>query len=284
MFVIYRDEQILSQAVFAENMLACAKVKPKILSVLSSVLRSGCEFGIDFEIALGMRRHLQKLYGFSNLPSLSQVSVLCSDLQIIALSNIAPHSTTHMRELEQWLDFLIDFFFQESVHGYLSATTETVIAIPKFPLVSSKSKETDLSNEPSEFLKSTCHQSGEVKVHYEDVHENVEQHSNESIGVITDTSTCELNDEMREEKNSLIVESYVESNPVNEQNTEKKGGNSCNSSQSSSECLSEIRTSQDDDQLIKQQMAAALESYRKQKRLQTKIIHTEPPSPRAKKV
>jgi hypothetical protein len=57
------------------------------------------------------------------------------------------------------------------------------------------------------------------------------------------------------------------------------------SSSSSSECFSGARTPQEDDHIIKQQMAAALESYRRQKRLQTKIINTtEPKSHRIMKV
>lgn len=256
----------------------CAKVKPKILANLSSVLRNGCEFGIDFEMALGVRMHLQKLYGFSHLPSLSQVSVLSSDLLIIALTNISLHCSTHMRELEQWLDFLIDFYFQETGNNGVAPTnTKTdVTVIPEFPPKTSKQSDvSSQANQLSEASKSTKgDEVDKTDIRHEDTHENVERRVNECIATNEwrSVSTERLNEDQ-----PLVGSNCCES--VNE-DTREENEDSCSSScHSSSECLSGLRTPNDEDHVMKQQMAAALESYRKQKRLQSRIINTEPSSP-----
>ena len=276
-----RHEQILNQATFAENMQPCARVNPKILSTLTSVLRNGCEFGIDFEIALGMRRHLQKLYGFSQLPSLSQVTVLGSDLLIISLANIAPHSSIHMRELEQWLDFLIDFYFQESGNELASANSDPTAPTLEFQLVSSsKSNENVSSIEAPENGESTKEEDEDI--HCVNTKESVEKSANE-CAISSDINPGSIEEAADAEKQHLIEENSGESAPFDE-TKEEKDENICSSSSSSPECLSGVRTPIEDDQLIKQQMAAALESYRRQKRLQTRIVNTEPKSPRMTKV
>ena len=104
-------------ALFAENAQPCAPVGPKLLAGLTDALRTGCEFGLDFELAPDVRAHLQGSLGLGRPPSLSRVTSLASDLLVVALANVAPHSDRHMRELEQWLDFLLDFYFQESGSG-----------------------------------------------------------------------------------------------------------------------------------------------------------------------
>lgn len=263
-------------------MQVCAQVKPKILANLSSVLRNGCEFGIDFEIALGVRMHLQKLYGFSHLPSLSQVSVLSSDLLIIALTNIALHCSTHMRELEQWLDFLIDFYFQETGNNGVAPTnTETdVTVMPEFPLITSK--QSDVSSEASQLtdaFKSTEDDEVDNKdIRCADAHESAEEHSNELIATNNQSGLTE-----RLNEDQPLVES--DSCKTVRRETAEENDESCSSScHSSSECLSGLRTPHDDDHIIKQQMAAVLESYRRQKRLQSRIINTEPLSPVKMKV
>lgn len=111
------DEKIRSLALFAENAQPCAPVGPKLLAGLADALRTGCEFGLDFELAPDVREHLQGALGLGRPPSLSRVTSLASDLLVVALSNVALHSARHMRELEQWLDFLLDFYFQESGNG-----------------------------------------------------------------------------------------------------------------------------------------------------------------------
>jgi hypothetical protein len=248
----------MKSAVFAENMQPCAAVEPKILAILTSVLRLGCEFGIDFEIALGMRRHLQKLYGFSQPPSLAQVTGLSSDLLIVALANIALHYSTHMRDLEQWLDFLIDFYFQESGNELPPADSVPTDNTSEFQLVSSsKSKENVGTNDNDTTIV--------VQVETE---EKIEGEANECVTSSPKSGSIEESDE----KKQLL------------DTREEKDDEEC-SSPSSSECLSGARTPQEDDHIIKQQMAAALESYRRQKRLQTRIINTvEPKSSRITKV
>lgn len=275
-----RQEKILNQAVFAENMQTCARVNPKILAILTSVLRNGCEFGIDFEIALGMRRHLQKLYGFAQLPSLSQVTVLGSDLLIISLANIAPHSSTHMRELEQWLDFLIDFYFQESGNEILPASNSQPTAPTlEFQLVSSsRSRENVASNEtPEEGESTTKKVETQGDVLCADTNESVEEHANECV--TSSNNNVGPAEELDDEERQLMEgDGSFEPVPADEMKVEKDD-NICSSSSSSPECLSGVRTPLEDDHLIKQQMAAALESYRRQKRLQTRIINTQPKSP-----
>ncbi len=254
----------MKSAVFAENMQPCAAVEPKILAILTSVLRLGCEFGIDFEIALGMRRHLQKLYGFSQPPSLAQVTGLSSDLLIVALANIALHYSTHMRDLEQWLDFLIDFYFQESGSELPPADSVPTDYASEFHLVSSsKPKENVVTNDNE--LSSDMDTTIVVQVETE---EKIEGEANECVTSSPKSGSIEESDE----KKQLL------------DTREEKDDEEC-SSPSSSECLSGARTPQEDDHIIKQQMAAALESYRRQKKLQTRIINTvEPKSSRITKV
>ena len=182
-------------------------------------MRHASEFGIDFELALGVRRHLQKLYGFSRLPSLRPTTVLSSDLLLIALSNIALDSSSHMRELEQWLDFLIDFYFQESGDGPAPTDVGTTSVTPEFHLVSSKSKESfnDAPGTPEPKEKT---ENGEI--------------------------VQELNKEMNEEN--------------------------CGSRSSASPCLDEENSHPEEDEVVRQQLMAALESYRKQKKLQVKLM------------
>ena len=246
-------------------MQPCAPVEPKILAILTSVLRLGCEFGIDFEIALGMRRHLQKLYGFSQPPSLAQVTGLSSDLLVVALANIAMHYSTHMRDLEQWLDFLIDFYFQESGNELPPVDSVPNISPPDFQLVSSsKSKENVGTNDGdlSPVTETT------IVVQVENEEEKIAGEANECVSSTQSGTVEEL-----DEKKQLL------------ETREEREDEESNSSPSSSECLSGARTPQEDDHIIKQQMAAALESYRRQKRLQTRIIKTaEPKSPRIMKV
>lgn len=246
-------------------MQPCAPVEPKILAILTSVLRLGCEFGIDFEIALGMRRHLQKLYGFSQPPSLAQVTGLSSDLLVVALANIAMHYSTHMRDLEQWLDFLIDFYFQESGNELPPVDSVPNISPPDFQLVSSsKSKENVGTNDDdlSPVTETT------IVVQVENEEDKIEGEANECVSSTQSGTVEEL-----DEKKQLL------------ETREEREDEESNSSPSSSECLSGARTPQEDDHIIKQQMAAALESYRRQKRLQTRIIKTaEPKSPRIMKV
>lgn len=259
---MFRNEKILESAVFAENMQICAAVEPKILAILSSVLRAGCEFGIDFEIALGMRRHLQKLYGFAQLPSLIQVTGLSSDLLVIALANIALHYSSHMRDLEQWLDFLIDFYFQESGNETVPA------AVPaQFQLMSSSKSKEDVSS-----LEISNHIDTSISNQFDDK-ENIEGDSNElEIVKVKSVSIEEVN-----EQKLLIKQTKLD--------TREKNDEESSNSPSSSESCSGLRTPQEDEHLITQQMAAALESYRRQKRLQTRIITAaEPKSPKVLKV
>ena len=252
----------MKSAVFAENMQPCAPVEPKILAILTSVLRLGCEFGIDFEIALGMRRHLQKLYGFSQPPSLAQVTGLSSDLLIVALANIALHYSSHMRDLEQWLDFLIDFYFQESGNELPTADSVPTVNTSEFQLVSSSKSKENVGTDDNE-LSSDIDTTIIVQVETE---EKIEEETNERV------TSSPKSIEGSEEKKCLLE-------------TRKEKEDEESSSASSSECLSGARTPQEDDHIIKQQMAAALESYRRQKRLQTRIINTvEPKSSRITKV
>ena len=94
---------------FAENMGKCATVETNILTTLYNILKNCCEFGIDFEIAVAVRRKLQQLLGLSQLPSLNRVTELSSTLLIVGLANFPPP----MRELEQWLEFLVDLYLQQ---------------------------------------------------------------------------------------------------------------------------------------------------------------------------
>ena len=90
----------------------CAVVEANILATLCSVLKSCGEFGIDFEMAVGVRRKLQRLLGLPQLPSLNRVTELSSNLFIVGLANFPPP----MKELEQWLEFLVDLYLQQLSH------------------------------------------------------------------------------------------------------------------------------------------------------------------------
>jgi len=105
-----RNEQVLSEAMFAENMGKCAAVEADVLATLCTVLKSCCEFGIDFEMAVAVRRKLQQLLGLCHLPSLNRVTELSSTLFVVGVSsNFQPP----IKELEQWLEFLVDLYLQQ---------------------------------------------------------------------------------------------------------------------------------------------------------------------------
>lgn len=95
---------------FAENMGKFAAVEANILTMLCDVLKSCCEFGIDFEMAIAVRRKLQQLLGLSQLPSLNRVTELSSTLLVVGLINFP----RPIKELEQWLEFLINLYLQQS--------------------------------------------------------------------------------------------------------------------------------------------------------------------------
>lgn len=266
-------------------MQPCAKVSPKILATLANILRSGCEFGIDFEIALGMRRHLQKLYGFPQLPSLCQSAVLCSDLLIVALANIAVKESIRMRELEQWLDFLIDFYFQESGNGLHPSNSATASHTPEFQIRYSKSEQSidriessavavDIKTEESENV-------GEcgVEITEEVASESAFPSDESGLKQEPNGDPAEVESSCKETLPTVHLE--ITEGELEVTRTSRS------SSLSSSECVSRnsgVRTPQDDESLISQQMAAALESYRRQKRLQTRIINTQSILPQRPKV
>lgn len=133
-----RGDEVWSLALFAENMQKCAAFGPRQLAGLVDTLRTGCEFGLDFEVAPDVRAYLQGTLGLSRPPSLSRVTSLASNLLLVALINAAPFSDRYMRELEQWLDFLLDFYFQES---YGSTPTQTDIATKESAMTGNDVKE-----------------------------------------------------------------------------------------------------------------------------------------------
>jgi len=119
-------------------MQRCAAFGPRQLAGLVDTLRTGCEFGLDFEVAPDVRAYLQGTLGLSRPPSLSRVTSLASNLLLVALINAAPFSDRYMRELEQWLDFLLDFYFQES---YGSTPTQPDIATEESEMTTNDVKE-----------------------------------------------------------------------------------------------------------------------------------------------
>ena len=63
------------------------------------MLRCVAEFGLDFQMAISMRTHLQTVLGFAQPPSLNQLTALSSELLVLALANVGIISPRHMREV-----------------------------------------------------------------------------------------------------------------------------------------------------------------------------------------
>lgn len=164
-----------SLALFAENMQRCAAFGPRQLAGLVDTLRTGCEFGLDFEVAPDVRAYLQGTLGLSRPPSLSRVTSLASNLLLVALINAAPFSDRYMRELEQWLDFLLDFYFQES---YGSTPTQPDIATEESEMTTNDVKEETSKDQ----MSSTSNQ--------EDAKEE-EEKEEETVGELDISTTLE---------------------------------------------------------------------------------------------
>ena len=88
------------------------------LDPLIDALRSCAEFGIDFQSASALRKELQRTLGFADPPSLIPITRLCSDLLMVALCNLIAgghdDQGNHLEQLEQWVEFLVDFYLQET--------------------------------------------------------------------------------------------------------------------------------------------------------------------------
>lgn len=314
------------------------KVKTKALAGLGGVLRGCCDFGIDFETALGMRQHLQKLFGFHQPPSLSQFTALCSDLMLVALCNVARHSPRHMRELEQWLDFLIDFCFEESGHGLRVVPPPSTACLrtpPELRQMSAKSRgnvisyassvatgsNSDLSqsdgeehdnNKPEDATQLSIHQqtrgvtssANDITDALSETGKQIICHPDISIPSSTDetdasnradTEDSPLENGLKRETEEVLDCPNAESDeteavampncPILVTVTAKEEFESARSSNNGSkEDVTDKGSEGDDDELVGEQIAAALENYRRQKRIQARKHFSLPNSPKMEKV
>lgn len=303
---------MISDAAFVENMHAFVKVKTKALAGLSGVLRVCCDFGIDFETAHGMRRHLQKLFGFERAPSLNDFTVLCSDLMLVALSNVAVHSPRHMRELEQWLDFLIDFHYQESAGGSTVAPllADYLRTPPELRQLAARSKSNVMSyassvitrsnSEPSDDEERAFHLSN-TKDDAVETEENIDSQEDEcDVCHVVETNHVSHGADVKAEhfetgepfeptkRENASADLKLDENGSIESEAakvlDKEEVQSCRSSKSDS--MEDVADGNlnDEDKLVGKQIAAALENYRRSKKMQAKKHFSLPSSPKLERV
>lgn len=140
-----RHGNVLDKSVFVENMHKCAQIGMSDTASLLRGTRAGCEFGIDFEISYEIRKDLQLLFGFGEMPNLKHMTKLCCDLLVVGLCNLAVSDAVYMEELEQWFEFLLDFYSQEVEERQrgVDQLSDT------FPLVSDGRKSSSARQSPS---------------------------------------------------------------------------------------------------------------------------------------
>lgn len=120
---------VVNKVLFTENMETCARIEPNQLASLMDALKTSAEFGIDFETCAHARQSVQQLLGLTQPPSLGDMTRLCADWLVIGYCNLLAADVEYLPQLQQWLDFLVDFYFQDAGNLSHQSVAESVDSV-----------------------------------------------------------------------------------------------------------------------------------------------------------